>query len=50
MIVTLALLCGVPLGGGNLCCALTVVDCTAILEHPPKLEIENNDQENILNG
>ena len=49
VIVTLALLCGVPLGGGNLRCALTV-DCTPILEHPPKLEIENNVQENILNG
>ena len=49
VIVTLALLCGVPLGGGNLRCALTV-DCTPILEHPPKLEIENTDQENILNG
>lgn len=52
VIVTLALLCGVPLAGGNLRCARTAetVDCTASLEHPPALEIENNCQENILNG
>ena len=30
--------------------AVETVDCTASLEHPPALEIENNCQENILNG
>ena len=30
--------------------AAETVDCTASLEHPPALEIENNCQENILNG